>query len=300
MREDGPVTSVDPSELLELAAHAARRAGSLLVEGRPADGPQVVETKSSPTDVVTAMDTAAERSIVETIRARRPADAILAEEGSTADGADGVEGGASVRWVIDPLDGTTNYLYGLPEWAVSIAAEVRGQFGEDSRRSSNIDPPQTRAVAGVVYVASRGEMFTAVRGQGARCNGELIRCAAATPLERALVATGFDYDRDFRAHQGEVVRGVLPAVRDLRRGGCCSADLCSVAAGRVDAFYERARQPWDIAAGALIAHEAGARVGGPGGAAPDERLVLAAQPALFDPLQDLLVSLDPALATPSD
>lgn len=266
------MTPIDASELLELAVLAARRAGSLLAQGRPDGGPEVVHTKSSSTDLVTAMDTEAERLVVDTLRAQRPDDGILAEEGSAATGDTGV------RWVIDPLDGTTNYLYGLPEWAVSIAAEVGGV-----------------AAVGVVNVAARGEVFTAVRGEGAHLDGHRIRCGEGAALGRALVATGFDYDPAFRGHQAEVVRGVLPAVRDIRRGGSCSVDLCSVAAGRVDAFYERARAPWDIAAGALIAAEAGARVGGPGGGAPDERLVLAASPALFPSLHDLLTSLDPEL-----
>lgn len=269
------MTSTDTSELLELAVLAARRAGTLLAQGRPDDGPEVVHTKSSATDVVTAMDNEAERLVVETLRAQRPADGILAEEGSAAAGDTGV------RWVIDPLDGTTNYVYGLPEWAVSIAVEVDGDVA-----------------VGVVNIAARGELFTAVRGQGAYLDGLRVRCGEGVALERALVATGFDYDPAFRAHQAEVVRGVLPAVRDIRRGGSCSVDLCSVASGRVDAFYERAREPWDIAAGGLIAAEAGARVGGAGGAAPDERLVLAAPPALFGSLHDLLAVHDPQLLEP--
>lgn len=247
----------------------------MLVERDQSANVEVLDTKSSPTDVVTAMDTAAERVVVDTLLADRPGDAVLAEESGGSSGRSGV------RWVIDPLDGTTNYLYGLPEWAVSVAAEVEGEVA-----------------VGIVYVAPRGEMFTAVRGEGARRDGETLQCDSAAALDRALVATGFDYDRDIRAHQADVVSGLLPAVRDIRRGGCCSADLCSVAAGRVDAFYERARHPWDIAAGALIARESGARVGGAHGTRPDERLVLAAPPGLFERMHDMLVGLDPQLGSP--
>ncbi len=266
------MASADTRELLELGVHAAQRAGSLLVDRRPTRGPEVVETKSSPTDVVTAMDTAAERQVIETLRRSRPADAILAEEGGDA------PGGTGVRWVIDPLDGTVNYLYGLPEWGVSIAAEISGEV-----------------VVGVVHIAPRGEVFTAVRGEGAWRDAEPIACGPAAPLERALVATGFGYAPARRAHQAEVLRGVLPAVRDIRRGGSCSVDLCSVACGRVDAYYERGLSWWDFAAGALIATESGARVGGHGGEPPGERLAIAAPGELFGQVHDLLISCDSEL-----
>lgn len=266
--------TVDPTTLLELAVDAARRAGALLVEHRAGQGQDVVQTKSSPTDVVTAMDTAAERLIVRTLYDARPGDAILAEEGSSAAG----DTGTRVRWVVDPLDGSVNYLYGLPEWAVSIAAELDGE-----------------PIVGAVFVAPRGELFTAVRGEGAWREGEPLACNAAVPLGRALVATGFGYEAGRRARQADVLRGLLPSVRDIRRGGSASCDLCSLASGRVDAYYERGLSPWDSAAGGLIATEAGARVGGPYGQPAGEQLTLAAAPELFDGIHDLLVSLDPGL-----
>ncbi|MFB4314838.1 inositol monophosphatase family protein [Actinomadura sp. 21ATH] len=264
-----------PEELLELAVATAREAGRMLVDKRPAEGPDVVETKSSPTDVVTQMDRAAERLIIERIGAARPGDAFLGEEGGTR------AGGSGVRWVIDPIDGTVNYLYDLPDWAVSIAAEVDGE-----------------AVAGVVEMPRRGETYTAVRGGGALLHTAAgtreLRCNSGVPLDRALVATGFGYAAERRAHQAGVLTGVLPNVRDIRRGGSCCVDLCSLAAGRVDAYYERGVQAWDIAAGALIVEEAGGRVEGLAGAPAGPELTLAGGPGVFEALHDLLVPLDPA------
>jgi myo-inositol-1(or 4)-monophosphatase len=265
----------DHAELLELAVATAREAGRMLVDKRPVEGPAVVQTKSSPTDVVTQMDQAAERLIVERIRAARPGDGFLGEEGGAHAGTTGV------RWVIDPIDGTVNYLYDLPDWAVSIAAEIDGT-----------------AVVGAVEIPRRGETYTAVRGGGA-----LVHTASATrelhvntgvPLDRALVATGFGYAARRRAHQARVLTGVLPEVRDIRRGGSCCVDLCSLAAGRVDAYYERGVQAWDIAAGALIVEEAGGRVAGLDGAPAGTELTIAAAPELFAALHDLLAPLDPA------
>lgn len=261
------MTSIDTNELLDIAVDAARRAGELLLERRPESGPEVVDTKSSPTDVVTAMDTAAERLIVDAVRSARPGDGILAEEGSDASGTTGV------TWIIDPLDGTVNYLYGIPEWGVSIAAEVDGELA-----------------VGVVGIAPRSEMFTAVQGDGARRDGVEVRCNTDVPTERALVATGFGYTSRRRTYQAAVLQRVLPAVRDIRRGGSCSVDLCSVACGRVDAYYEQGTKRWDTAAGTLIAREAGAKVGGFGGAEPGEDLTLAAAPPLFAALHQMLTA----------
>ncbi|ACY97267.1 MULTISPECIES: inositol monophosphatase family protein [Thermomonospora] len=262
-------------ELLELALEIAGETGRMLVGKRPVEGPAVVQTKSSPTDVVTQMDRAAEQLIVERIRAARPADAILGEESGAS------AGGSAVRWVVDPIDGTVNYLYDLPDWSVSIAAEIDG-----------------RTAVGVVEVPRRGETYLAVRGGGARLRdaaGERpLRCTADVPLNRALVATGFGYESRRRAHQARVLTGVLPHVRDIRRGGACSVDLCTLAAGRVDGYYERGVQLWDIAAGTLIVEEAGGRVGGLHGAAPGPEFVLAAGPGTFEALHDLLAPLDPA------
>ncbi|MDL4775019.1 MULTISPECIES: inositol monophosphatase family protein [Thermomonosporaceae] len=262
-------------ELLELAVATAREAGRMLVDERPAGGPDVVQTKSSHTDVVTQMDRAAERLIIERILAARPGDAVLGEEGGTR------SGGSGVRWVVDPIDGTVNYLYDLPDWAVSIAAEVDGV-----------------AVAGAVDMPRRGELYTAARGGGALLHTGAgtreLRVNADVPLDRALVATGFGYESRRRAHQARVLTGVLPAVRDIRRGGSCCVDLCSLAAGRVDAYYERGVQAWDVAAGALIVEEAGGRVEGLHGAAVSPELAIAGGPGVFEALHDLLAPLDPA------
>jgi myo-inositol-1(or 4)-monophosphatase len=256
-------------ELLALAERLARSAGELLVQRRPTDL-GVAATKSSPTDIVTEMDTAAEALIVEGLRTARPGDGVLGEEGASDEGTSGV------RWVIDPIDGTVNYLYSLPAWAVSIAAEIDG-----------------RVVVGVVHIPPLGETYTAVRGRGARCNGRRLSVRAAPSLEKALVGTGFGYERSRRARQAQILTTVLPAVRDVRRGGAASVDLCSVAAGRLDAYYERGLQPWDLAAGGLVAEEAGARVGGLDGRPAGGDLVIAGPPGLFDALHDLLRPLRP-------
>ena len=250
----------DPTRLAALADAAAREAGALLLEGQPRTR-AMVTTKTSVTDMVTEMDHAAEALIVERLLAARPDDGILGEEGGERTGTSGV------RWVVDPLDGTTNYLYGHPAWAVSIAAEVEG-----------------RGVAGAVFDPTHDEAFTAATGHGAFLNGEPIRPSAADDLASALIATGFAYDADRRARQAHVLTHVLPRVRDIRRFGAASLDLCWVACGRQDGYYEVGLQPWDVAAGAVIAAESGALVcgvdGGPLGgpsiltAAPDLGLVL--------------------------
>ncbi|MGW3239058.1 inositol monophosphatase family protein [Streptomyces olivaceus] len=257
------------ADLLEIAREAAHRAGTLLRDGRPADL-AVAATKSSPIDVVTEMDIAAEKLITELIAARRPEDGILGEEGSATEGTSGV------RWVVDPLDGTVNYLYGLPTWAVSIAAEQDGE-----------------RVAAAVAVPMRGEAFHAVLGGGAWATGawegeRRLACRAAAPLDQALVSTGFNYVADVRAEQAEIARRLIPLVRDIRRGGSAAIDLCDVAAGRLDGYYERGLHPWDLAAGDLIAREAGAETGGRPGERPSGTLTIAATPSVFEPLQHLL------------
>ncbi|MET8339958.1 inositol monophosphatase family protein [Streptosporangium canum] len=251
-----------------LAEEIAREAGEMLLAKRPAR-PEVLATKSSPTDVVTALDKASEELVRARIKAVRPDDAILGEEGgSTGDGR--------VRWIVDPIDGTVNFLYGLPDWAVSIAVEVDGEV-----------------VAGVVNVVPRGEVFTAARGEGAWLSGERLRCNTGVPLNRALIATGFGYETGRRRVQAEVLAHVVPRVRDIRRAGSAAADLCSVAAGRVDGYYERGPQVWDYAAGGLVATEAGARLGGLNGRPASPELTLCAAPGLFEELHDLLAPLDP-------
>ncbi|MER5601994.1 inositol monophosphatase family protein, partial [Streptomyces sp. NPDC002265] len=195
------------TELLGIALEAARRAGELLRDGRPADL-AVAATKSSPIDVVTEMDIAAEKLITGLVADRRPVDGILGEEGAASEGTSGV------RWVIDPLDGTVNYLYGLPTWAVSVAAEQDGE-----------------TVVGVVAVPMRGETFHAVRGGGAWATGawdgeRRLACRPAPPLDQALVATGFNYVTEVRTHQAEVARKLVPLLRDIRRSGSAAVDLC--------------------------------------------------------------------------
>ncbi|MEU1074255.1 MULTISPECIES: inositol monophosphatase family protein [unclassified Streptomyces] len=251
-------------ELLALALEAARRAGALLRDGRP-DDLGVAATKSSSIDVVTEMDIAAEKLITGFLSERRPADGFLGEEGASSEGTSGV------RWVIDPLDGTVNYLYGLPTWAVSIAAERDGV-----------------RVAGVVEAPMRGETYHAVLGGGAFCGERRLRCRPPAPPEQSLLGTGFAYVQAVRAHQAAVVARLIPRFRDIRRGGSAAIDLCDVAAGRLDAYYERGLNPWDLAAGDLIAREAGAVTGGRPGEAASGELTIAATPELFGPLQALL------------
>jgi myo-inositol-1(or 4)-monophosphatase len=255
----------DPTELLALATSLAAEAAQLLRDGL--DHVHDVDTKSSLTDMVTASDRASERLVVDGIRAARPDDGILGEEGTADSGTSGV------RWVIDPLDGTTNFLYGLPAFAVSIAVEVDGT-----------------TEVGVVVDAARHETFTAVRGRGAHLDGRRLRVNGADQLATALIGTGFSYDAARRARQGAVVAQVLPLVRDIRRVGAAALDLCWVAAGRLDGFYEKGLAPWDLGAGALIAAEAGARVGDLAGGPASGAFTLATAPALFEPLRALLAA----------
>ena len=283
------VAAADPGDLLDLACRAARAAREMLVgqHGRPA----VVATKSSPTDVVTEMDREAERLIREMILAERPGDAILGEEQGQIGGRGASPAGQPagevppVRWVVDPLDGTVNYLYGLPDWAVSVAAESAGQI-----------------VAGVVCAPRRDALYGAVSGLGAwraSLSGgsaavmEPLSCNADVPLDRALIATGFGYGAGRRLIQAQVLAAVLPKVRDIRRNGACSVDLCMLAGGQVDGYYERGVQYWDIAAGGLIAREAGAVVAGLEGKPAGPEMTVGAGPALFAELHDLLAGLNP-------
>jgi myo-inositol-1(or 4)-monophosphatase len=261
-----------PAELAALASCVAQEAAELLMARRDRVG--VVRTKSSPSDVVTEMDRAAEDLIRDRLLAARPGDAVLGEES-------GQTGSGSVRWVVDPIDGTVNYLYGLPDWGVSIAAEVDGDV-----------------VAGAVCLPLRRVLFTAASGGGAWLESswqpgrQRLRCNSGVPLSAALVATGFAYGSAQRSGQGRVVAAVLPSVRDIRRSGSAASDLCSVAAGQVDAYYEQGLKYWDVAAGGLIAREAGALTGGLRGQAAGTDMTIAAGPGLFAELHDLLASLD--------
>jgi myo-inositol-1(or 4)-monophosphatase len=218
---------------LELAERAARAAGEVLLSyyGRPPEG---VESKSSATDLVSDADREAERTIRELLEAERPQDGLVAEEGSRAEAASGR------RWVVDPLDGTINFLYGFPAWAVSVALED----GDG-------------ALVGVVHSPIHGETFRAVRGEGAFLGDRALRVRPERPLEQALVATGFSYEPDRRAVQAEAIAKLLPRARDIRRAGAAALDLAWVAAGRLDAFFERGLHHWDWAAGRLLVEEAG-------------------------------------------
>ncbi|MDJ1130844.1 inositol monophosphatase family protein [Streptomyces iconiensis] len=255
------------AELLGLAQEAALRAGTFLRDGRPADL-GVAATKTSPIDVVTEMDVASEKLITGFLAEHRPDDGFLGEEGAESEGSSGV------RWVIDPVDGTVNYLYGRPEWAVSIAAEHHGE-----------------RVVGVVAAPLRGETCHAVLGQGAYLNGLRLSCRPSPPLDQALIGTGFGYITERRVAQAAVAQRLIPRVRDIRRGGSAAIDLCDVASGRLDGFYERGLNPWDLAAGDLIAREAGARTGGRAGLPADGDLTVAASPGVFEVLQPLLEEL---------
>ncbi len=227
-----------------------------------------IDAKSTNTDLVTAADRASESWLVQRIRAARPDDAVLGEESGERDGTSGV------RWLLDPIDGTVNFVLGLPQYAVSVAAEVRG-----------------RTVAGAVCNPATGELFTAARGSGAFLDGTRLDGPRDVPLERAVVATGFAYVAAVRARQAAVVAALLPRVADIRRLGSASLDLCAVACGRVDGYFEAGLNPWDWAAGALIAEEAGCVVAGPPGREPSAPLTVAAGRNLAAPLQNLLGEL---------
>lgn len=249
-------------ELVRIALDAGQAAGELLLARQR--GIRQAATKSSPTDPVTEADRAAEDRVVEVITAKRPDDAILAEEGTRSAGTSGL------RWVIDPLDGTVNYLYQRPGWAVSIAVE-------DS----------SGTLAGVVVDPLAGEAFHAARGGGAYRDGARLRVNDPVPIQMALLGTGFSYRPQSRRRQGEQLAALLPQVRDIRRSGTCAGDLCALAAGRLDAFFEDELAPWDWAAGALIAREAGAVVT-PVGPIGDKPGLLAAGPALHTELHALV------------
>jgi myo-inositol-1(or 4)-monophosphatase len=224
------------ADALAIASGAARLAGAILVERfrGPASG---IRAKSSSTDLVSEADERAERAIVEYIGKYRADDALVAEEGSTTTGRSGI------RWYVDPLDGTINYLYGIPHWAVTICCA-----------------DQSGPLAGVVYEPLRGELFEAMRGGGAACGGRALAVTKKSDLSTALVATGFAYVAESRERQGRLVGQILGAVRDIRRAGAASLDLAFVAAGRLDGYFESVDKPWDWMAGALLVREAAGRV----------------------------------------
>ncbi|OBF58700.1 inositol monophosphatase [Mycobacterium sp. 852002-50816_SCH5313054-b] len=278
----------DPAQLRsvaeELAVEAAefvRRRRAEVFGGRAASlsaaGSGAVRSKTTPTDPVTVVDTETERLLRDRLAQLRPGDPILGEEGGGPAGAGGAPAGA-VTWVLDPIDGTVNFVYGIPAYAVSVGAQIDGV-----------------SVAGAVADVVGGRVYSAATGLGAHVSDERgtesLQCAAVNDLSMALLGTGFGYSRRRRVSQAALVAQLLPVVRDVRRIGSAALDLCMVAAGRLDAFYEHGLQVWDRAAGALIAAEAGARVvvtepDGPSGSAG---LVVAAAPGIAD---ELLAALD--------
>lgn len=259
------MTDAEQRALLDLAIDLATEAGALLLAGI-GEARTSVTTKSSITDMVSEMDRAAESLIVGRLATERPHDAILAEEGAESAGSTGI------RWVIDPLDGTTNYLYGIPAWSVSIAVEADG-----------------RPLAGAVRDPSRGDTFSALAGQGSFRNGLRLAPRPVPTLDRALIGTGFGYDSARRAAQAALLPAVLPEVRDIRRFGSAALDLCWVGAGELDGYFEAGLAPWDLAAGSLVAREAGIWVGAID-AAPTglPEIVVAAPPGLAELLIDLI------------
>jgi myo-inositol-1(or 4)-monophosphatase len=230
------VDGAAPQELLAVAAQAAR-AGATVLLARFGPRQAALRSKTTPTDPVSEADLAAESAIRAVLRARRPGDAILGEEGGET------AAGAALRWVVDPLDGTVNFLFGIPQFAVSVACE-----------------DEHGSVAGVVLDPLRDECFSAIRGGPATLADAVVHASSHASVAGALIATGFGYEPGVRAAQGEVVARVLPVARDVRRAGAAALDLCWCACGRLDAYYERGVKRWDVAAGGLIAACAGLSV----------------------------------------
>jgi myo-inositol-1(or 4)-monophosphatase len=246
---------MSPAELRAVAAQVAGEAAELVRRVRP-EAIRTVGTKSSDTDVVTAADTASERLLRARLAELRPGEPVLGEE----TGLVGSVPAGTPCWVVDPLDGTVNYLYGLPWYAVSVAAMLDGM-----------------ACAGAIVEPATGRVWTAATGLGASCDGSPLRVSATDRVDLAMLATGFSYRPERRARQARMVAGILPEVRDLRRAGSAALDLCAVAAGWVDGFVEHGLGIWDWAAGALIAEEAGAVVRRPPGGRPGEPAGLGAE-----------------------
>lgn len=259
--------------LLDIARTIALEAAALAAKRR-AEGVEVVDRKSSPVDVVTAADRETEALIRARLAELRPGDGFFGEESGAERGSSGL------TWIVDPIDGTVNFLYGIPHYAVSIAV-VEGEP----------DPLTWTALAGCVVNPALGEVYSASAGGGAFLAGQRLEVAPSVDLSQALINTGFAYSSEERARQGAVVAGLLPRVRDIRRMGTASLDLCAVASGRANAYFERTLSPWDHAAGALIAREAGATVKGLADAAPSRDFIIAAAPELAAVLERELVAL---------
>lgn len=255
---------MDVNEALELAERAAR-AGAVILAERFRGARTLVSSKSSSTDMVTDADQASEDAILAVLRSHRPDDAVLGEESGATEGSSGL------RWVVDPLDGTTNFLYGIPQFAVSVAVED-GEGG----------------LAGCVFDPIEDECFTAGRGVGAFCNGRDIDVSAADDLSRSLIATGFSYLASERATAARMLPTILPAVRDIRRPGSAALDLAWVACGRVDGYYEAPVFPWDGAAGVILVREAGGTIRPMPAIGPSGVGVIASAPGIFGALEDLV------------
>jgi myo-inositol-1(or 4)-monophosphatase len=260
-------------ELLDLARKTAIEAADLALTRR-LEGVEIAATKSTQTDIVTNADRETERLIRSRLAEARPDDGFFGEESEAGTGSSGL------TWVVDPIDGTVNYAYGIPAWAVSIAL-VEGEP----------DPASWRTLAGVVTNPAVGETYTASLGGGAFLDGRRLQVAPGTDLGLALVGTGFSYTAERRVQAAKLLTGLIGQVRDIRRIGAASLDLCAVASGRLDAYFERGLHPWDHAAGALVAREAGARVGGLDGAREGRALTIAAEPELFAQLEAVLAEL---------
>jgi myo-inositol-1(or 4)-monophosphatase len=261
----GPAAAaVSPDALREIAEAIAREAGHQLREAFGGEGVNVT-AKSSPTDLVSEADHAAERLIRDRLAAARPGDGFLGEEGGNATGSSGL------RWVVDPLDGTINFLFGIPQWAVSIACE-------DERGT----------LVGVVYDPMRDELWTAERDGPALLDGRPIAASTRDDLATALVATGFGYDAEVRRLQAAVAAELLPQVRDIRRFGSAALDLAWTAAGRHDAYYERGLNAWDLAAGVLLCGRAGLAVRTLAPTPPAADGVLVAPDPLIDALEAIV------------
>jgi myo-inositol-1(or 4)-monophosphatase len=254
------------SDLLRLAQDLAREAGRRARSGR-ARGMQVVGTKLTDTDMVTVFDREAEAAIVGGLRAARPDDSIVGEEGGGHRGTSGIE------WHVDPIDGTTSFMYGLPTWCVSIGArDAQGPL------------------VGAVYLPDVDEMFAARRGGGATLNGAPIRCSTQHELAKTLVATGFSYTPAHRTVQSRRVTEFIHLIRDVRRMGAAAVDICFVACGRLDAYFEENLHSWDVLAAELVAREAGARSGDFAGGPLHPGEVLVAAPGVFDELSRVLTA----------
>ena len=228
----------EAQELLEVAVDAARMAGALLSERARQGEEREVSSKSTPTDLVSEADLASQRAIAEMLAERRPGDGFVGEEEGRRE-----EGESGLSWVVDPLDGTVNFLFGIPHWSVSVA--VRDGEG---------------VLAGAVYDPNRDELFTATRGGSPALNGKAIAASARSDLPSAMVATGLAYDAGVREAQAKVLGRLVGRVRDIRRFGSAALDLAWTAAGRYDAYFERSVKQWDIAAGQLICERAGLEV----------------------------------------